>query len=292
VVPIGAAAIPDRLDSRWRAVDTRATDLGPINEGTVVRASIRRLAAASTAALLTGSLFLGPVAAEAGAVNHHPRTTAGRITAAGWASSNWSGYAKTGSYISVTAAWVVPSVAPSRKGATYSSQWVGIDGFNNSSLIQTGTEADYYSGKAHYAAWWEILPAAETVIPSITVSPGDHMTASITKGSGSNWTITITDVSTGQLSTTQHTYSGPGTSAEWIEEAPSVGGRVATLAQYSSPDTFDPGTANGGNPGLTAADGGVMIQRNTQVSTPSVPDSDTDGFNMAYGRIAPAPPGS
>jgi len=257
-----------------------------------VRPSVRRLAAASTAALLTGSLVVGPVAAGAGALYHHPRTSAGPTANAGWASSNWSGYAKTGSYTSVTAAWVVPSVAASRKGATYSSQWVGIDGFNNNSLIQTGTEADYYSGSAHYAAWWEILPAAETVIPSITVHPGDQMTASILKGSGNSWTITITDTTTGQSSTTPHTYAGPGTSAEWIEEAPSIGGRVATLANYSSPDTFDPGTANGGNPGLTAADGGVMIQRNAQVSTPSVPDSDADGFNMAYGRTAPPAPGS
>jgi len=256
-----------------------------------VRASVRRLAAASTAALLSSSLFLGTVTAEAGAIYHHPRTTAAPFTNAGWASSNWSGYAKTGGYTSVTAAWVVPSVAASRK-ATYSSQWVGIDGFNNSSLIQTGTEADFYNGSAHYGAWWEILPAAETVIPSISVHPGDHMTASITKGSGSTWTITIADSTTNKSFTTQQTYAGPGTSAEWIEEAPSVGGHIATLANYSSPDTFDPGTANGGNPRLTAADGGVMIQRNAQVSTPSVPDNDTDGFNMAYGRIAPAPPGS
>jgi hypothetical protein len=191
----------------------------------------------------------------------------------------------------VTGAWVVPSVAASRK-ATYSSQWVGIDGFNNSSLIQTGTEADYYNGAAHYAAWWEILPAAETVIPSIAVHPGDRMTASITKGSGSSWTITITNTTTARSFSTVKTYTGPGTSAEWIEEAPSLGGHVATLARYSSPDTFDPGTANGANPGLTAADGGVMIQKNVQVSTPSVPDRDTDGFNMAYGRTAPAAPAS
>ncbi len=185
----------------------------------------------------------------------------------------------------------MPSVASSHK-ATYSSQWVGIDGFNNSHLIQTGTEADYYNGSAHYAAWWEILPAAETVIPSITVRPGDHMTASITKGSGTSWTITITDTTTGKSFSTVKTYTGPGTSVEWIEEAPSVGGRIAPLAKYSSPDKFDPGTANGGNPGLTVADGGVMIQKNVQVSTPSRPDSDTDGFNMAYGSTAPAAPGS
>ena len=65
---------------------------------------------------------------------------------------------------------------------------------------------------------------------------------------------------------------------------------TATLAHYSSPDTFDPGTANGANPGLTAADSGVMIQKHSQVSTPSLPDGDTDGFNMAYGSTAPAAP--
>jgi len=255
-----------------------------------VRKTLRIFAAAAAAALLSGSAS-APLAVSASAVFHHPRVSAATRTQAGWASSNWSGYAKTGTYNRASGAWVVPSVAPSRK-ATYSSQWVGIDGFNNGSLIQTGTEADYYNGSAHYGAWWEILPAAETVIPSITVHPGDQMTASVTKGSGNSWTITISDTTTVKGFSTVQTYTGPGTSVEWIEEAPSVGGHVATLATYTSPDTFDPGTANGGSPGLAVADGGVMIQRNHQVSTPSVPDSDQDGFNMAYGSSAPAAPGS
>jgi hypothetical protein len=182
----------------------------------------------------------------------------------------------------------VSAVAASRK-ATYSSNWVGIDGFNNSDLIQTGTESDYYNGSAHYDAWWEILPAAETVIPSITVKPGDTITASITKGSGSSWTITITDGS--QSFSTTKTYTGPQSSAEWIEEAPSVGGRVAPLANYGH-TTFDPGTVNGANPKLNASEGGVMVQKHIQVSTPSNPDSDTDGFNVAYGATAPTPPSS
>jgi hypothetical protein len=256
-----------------------------------VREATRNLTAALTSALLIGSTLAMAAAPAAGAVVHRPRVAAGSISNAGWASSNWSGYAKTGSYTKVTAAWVVPSVARTNK-ATYGSQWVGIDGFNNSNLIQTGTETDYYSGSAHYAAWWEILPAAETVITTITVHPGDHMTASIAKGSGSSWTITLTDTTTGKSFTTSKSYSGPGTSAEWIEEAPTVGGHQATLAHYSSPDTFDPGTANGANPHLAVADGGVMIQRNAQVSTPSVPDGDTDGFNMSYGSTAPSPPAS
>lgn len=211
--------------------------------------------------------------------------------AAGWASSNWSGYAVTGSgFKAITGQWNATAVAASRR-ATYSSEWIGIDGYNNSDLIQTGTEADYYNGSAHYDAWWEILPAAETVIPSITVHPGDKMTASITQGTGSSWTIKITDATTGASYTTTKTYTGPQTSAEWIEEAPEVGGRIATLANYGLA-TFDPGTVNGANPLLTASEGGVMVQKGVQVSTPSNPDSDTDGFNAKYGSTAPAPPAS
>ena len=246
------------------------------------------LVAASSSALVATA----PVAtATAPAIFHRPAIHNRTPTSAGWSASNWSGYAKSGSYSSATAQWVVPSVSAT-SGSTYSSAWVGIDGFTNSSLIQTGTESDYYSGSAHYNAWWEILPAPETPINSITVHPGDVMTASITKGSGSSWTITIRDATNGQSFTTTQNYTGPGGSVEWIEEAPSIGGRVATLAHYSSPDTFDPGTANGGNPGLTAADSGVMVQKQRIVSSPSVPDSDTDGFNMAYGSTAPAPPGT
>jgi hypothetical protein len=243
------------------------------------------LVAASSSAILASA----PLSSAAPAVFHHPWIPGHAVRSTGWSSGNWSGYAKTGSYSSATAQWVVPSVSATSQ-ASYSSAWVGIDGFNNSSLIQTGTESDYYNGAAHYNAWWEILPAAETKINSITVRPGDVMTASITKNSGTTWTITINDTTNGQSFTTQQNYTGAGTSVEWIEEAPSVGGRVAPLAHYSSPDTFDPGTANGGNPGLTANDGGYLVQKQRIVSIPSVPDSDTDGFNVSYGSTAPAPP--
>ncbi|HEX9343028.1 MAG TPA: G1 family glutamic endopeptidase [Actinomycetota bacterium] len=237
--------------------------------------------------------WAGPTAAAgaAPAIFHTPRiaSLANTINAS-WASGNWSGYAKTGAYHSATARWTVPTAARTAR-PTYSSSWVGIDGFNNSNLIQTGTEQDYFNGSAHYAAWWEILPAAETVIPSITVHPGDVFTASVSQNSGTSWTIRITDTTTGATFSTTRTYTGPGTSVEWIQEAPTVGGAIARLAHYGQA-TFDPGTANGANPALAATDGGVMIQNNRQVSTPSNPDTDTDGFNAAYGATTPSPPGS
>jgi len=256
------------------------------------RLTVRAIAAVAVAASSWSAAAVTTAAGAAPSISHHPRISAGVPRTAGWASSNWSGYAVTGGpFTSAAGQWTVPSVAASRR-STFSSSWVGIDGFNNSNLIQTGTEQDYYNGSAHYNAWWEILPAAETVITTISVSPGDHMSATIARVSGQSFKITITDTSNGQSFNITQTYNGPLTSVEWIQEAPTVGGRVATLATYSSPTTFDPGTANGGNPGLSAADSGVMIQKGVQVSTPSGPDSDTDGFNISYGSTAPSAPAS
>jgi len=253
----------------------------------------RAVVATISAAGLAAAALLAPAGADVSAIANRPRISAGSTAAssAGWSSSNWSGYAVTSTgtpYTTITGTWKVPTAAPT-KTATYSSNWIGIDGFNDSSLIQTGTESDYYNRAAHYAVWWEILPAAETPITTMTVHPGDTMTASIARGANSVWTITITDASTGQSSTTTHTYTGPLTSAEWIEEAPTVGGRVAPLAHYGSA-TFDPGTVNGATPSFTASESGVMVQKNVQVSTPSVPDVEADGFNVAYGSTAPAAP--
>jgi len=221
-------------------------------------------------------------------------------SALGWASSNWSGYAITASspshFSSLTGKWTVPSVSRTRK-ATYSAAWAGIDGFNNSSLIQTGTEQDYYNGSAHYAAWW--TTSAQGFLEqriAQPVSPGDPMTATMS-GSGTSWTMTLADNAPSHpwsFTMGPITYTGPGASAEWIMEAPTVGGRVAPLAHYST-FAFDSGTVNGVAPGLTANEGGEIIQGSQVVSIPSGPDKDLvlpDGFAIAYGSTPPATPAS
>jgi hypothetical protein len=236
-----------------------------------------------------------------------------------WAASNWSGYAETGTYTGVSATWTVPTVTPSTT-ATYSSAWIGVDGFNNSDLIQTGTEEDYYNGAAHYNAWWEILPASETALPtSYPIGAGDRMSASIYETSSTVssgfffrrttehvWDITISDTTRGWSYTTKQAYNGPGTSAEWVVEAPEVGNKIATLAHY----TMTPPSGTGdfdhagvlstvvatGTPTYAGAnlnyqnDSGVMIQNGAQVSTPGDPDVPLTAFNAAYGSVLPATP--
>ena len=251
----------------------------------------------------------------------HVRIGAGR-TRSTWAASNWSGYAETGTFTGVRGTWIVPEVSPTA-AATYSSAWVGVDGFNNSELIQTGTEEDYYNGSAHYDAWWEILPAAETAISTraYPVSPGDQMSAQIWETSTTVstghfrhqstehvWQIAIADTTKGWHFQTGQAYNGPGTSAEWILEAPSVGGRVATLNPYTvkaptgSGDFDNAGTvstiAGGSGPAYKNAglnytnDAGAMIQNNVQVSTPGSPDSGLNAFDVQYGASTPGTPTS
>src|SRR4051812_35832181 len=69
-------------------------------------------------------------------------------------STNWSGYAAVtnlsspapNSVTAVSGSWVVPTVTGSRQGSSYSSAWVGIDGFSDSTVEQIGTEQDVING--------------------------------------------------------------------------------------------------------------------------------------------------
>lgn len=206
------------------------------------------------------------------------RTDKAQGNKVGWKSSNWSGYALSGAkgaYSRISANWTVPLIKPSA-GPTYSSAWIGIDGFKNSSLIQTGTAHDYAGGKASYYAWWEILPAEETVIPH-PVFPGDRMRAVIAKRGRGKWSIMLRNLTRGWVFRTIQSYDGPQTSAEWIVEAPQVGGSIARMARLT-PVVFGCCRVNGRNPRLTLAQRGVMVQNDVTVSVPSPPNRAGDAF--------------
>jgi Peptidase A4 family len=209
----------------------------------------------------------------------------------GWASTNWSGYAIPGTVSSVAGRWTVPRVVPN-KAPSYLSAWVGIDGFVNGSLIQVGSESDFVGGSARYYAWWEILPATQERIPMLSVRPGDVLVGSVEHVKDSIWQIRLTNVTTHASFSLQHAYGGPGASAEWIVEAPSAGGHVTVLSHYVGQVRFDLASTNGAGADLLATDRGVMLAEVRRVSTPSLPDSDRDGFTISYGQAIPPSPRS
>lgn len=226
-------------------------------------------------------------------------------------SFNWSGYVlpkfetKT-KYTSASATWVVPSVsfiaAPAGFSDELSSTWVGIGGYcknarcrtGDRTLIQLGTEQDaFLDGAPEYFAWYEILPAAETVIPSLPVLPGDTITASLScagkcKGKAL-WTLTMTDLTSGAPPfTTSIKYKSSKLSVEWIQEATTLGRVIQPVADYNTV-AFSGATANGATANVGAGD---LIQLvNTfknnvgwPTSNPSAPVLPTlDGFAACWG---------
>lgn len=196
-------------------------------------------------------------------------------------SSNWSGYAVTaGPYTAVSGTFDVPAVTPNDPGGL-ASEWVGVDGLHNSSLIQAGVA----EGGTTAFAWWEILPDPPTSIP-MPVTPGDDITVSISQASSTSWHIAVTDDRTSQTFATDQPYAGPAASAEWIVEAPSAGADLQyPLAIFSPTVTFTNLAFTGPEDTLTEL---VMEQSRKIVATPS--GLSSTGFSIAYGATAPPAP--
>ena len=139
-------------------------------------------------------------------------------------SENWSGYAVSGktpfNYVSST--FTVPTLTCNGMKDVYTSDWVGLDGFNDQTVEQDGA-----SGRCtvqsnyklpYYYAWIEMYPAA--TVKEYKVQPGDVITASVNY-TGGMFNLTITDVTSGETRTVSSACATcERASAEWIIERP------------------------------------------------------------------------
>jgi len=150
-------------------------------------------------------------------------------------STNWSGYAVTGSaFTSAEASWIVPTATCS-SGHDYAAFWVGIDGYSSKTVEQTGTDSDCVGKKPSYYAWYEFYPQYPVEV-NMTITPGDRMSASVVYN-GSEFTVTITDVTTGKSYSKSSKVAGAKrSSAEWIAEAPCcrASGAPVPLADFGT----------------------------------------------------------
>jgi Peptidase A4 family len=245
--------------------------------------------------LAVSAALAGSPKGAAAPLSHSTLHRIGAANAGLLKSSNWSGIAVTGKvYSSVAGSWKVPTVIAT-PGNRFASDWVGIGGFSSGDLIQAGTSEQYTGGHASYNAWTEILPQAEVVIPGFTVHPGDSITVVITKGSGNAWTMVVSDSTLSESFTKHVTYASAESSAEWIHEAPQVGGSIVDIASTTNAD-FDHGTVNGstviGSAGTPHRIQLVGASPGDTKATPSKLDSDKDGLAVADGSTAPKPPAS
>jgi Peptidase A4 family len=177
-------------------------------------------------------------------------------------STNWSGYANTSeSFTSVGGSWSEPTVSCSGFSEQLAAFWVGIDGFSSSSVEQDGTLAECYFGSVYHYSWWEMYPTNDIQVVGQSVSPGDHITASVVR-SGSSYTLKVTDSThtANSFSTTQSCSSCANSSAEWIAEAPSSSTGVLPLADFHT------WTESGATVGTTSGSGVISTYPNDNIT--------------------------
>jgi hypothetical protein len=183
-----------------------------------------------------------------GSIRHltRPQTALSGVKNASTTSTNWSGYAATGStFTSVASSWTEPTGTCS-SGDQYSSFWVGLDGYSSSSVEQTGTDTDCAGRTPEYYAWYEMYPAGSVEI-NHTVRPGDKISASVTYAGSSSFTLKIADSTQGWTYSTSKKLSGAArSSAEVITEAPccTSSGGILPLADFGKV-SYTGSTANG-----------------------------------------------
>jgi len=172
-------------------------------------------------------------------------------------SGAWSGYAATnGTYTSVSASWVLPTLASCSASSTQDARfWVGLDGYSDATLERIGIDGVCEDGATAYQAWYEMPPL--TYWLSYDPRPGDHISASVTYKGSNVFSLYIADTTQGWGRTVTATLAGaPRSSAEVIVEDP-VGssGSNLPLTDFGTVN-FTGATVNGsalGNAGgLTA----------------------------------------
>jgi hypothetical protein len=142
-------------------------------------------------------------------------------------SLNWSGYAATSTrkFTYVEARFVQPALKCSGKPTQWTSNWTGLDGFNDQTVEQDGTFATC-AGKdnmtAEYEAWYEMYPAGSVGV--FTVKPGDVIDSSVRFADG-KFILKVGDVTSNKWATKSAACSTcERASAEWIVERPAVCG--------------------------------------------------------------------
>jgi hypothetical protein len=198
-------------------------------------------------------------------------------------SPNWAGYVDSGTkFKSVSGDWTVSSISCTAGATVFASQWIGIDGYGNSTVEQDGTNAECIDGTVSYNAWYEMYgdnavnSGEEVILPAANdpVVPGDEMSATVSFAADV-WTLAISDTSTAHAdwaSSTAITFtSAKQASAEWVVERPEVCDPTCGLSTLA-----DFGTASFTNASATTSTGSVGTISATTYSPLDMIDTSSD----------------
>jgi len=202
-------------------------------------------------------------------------------------SRNWAGYETNGTgYTAVGATWVVPTVSDAiDPGAD--ATWVGIGGVTTGDLIQSGTQAIVEGGQVTYQAWVEMLPQELKAIP-LQVNAGDSVTVALNQTSTGEWHLSFKDGTTGGDYETDVAYTSSLSSAEWIQEKPTVeGGGQISLDMFSPIQFTNAYTVqNGVRRTIAQSDPtsiGMLNGNDSSLAAPSALGADGASFTVTRG---------
>jgi hypothetical protein len=176
-------------------------------------------------------------------------------------SSNWSGYlalpesgsGKAKSFKYVSASYSVPSVNCSATNYAFSYHWVGLDGWTDGTVEQDGVGSFCDDGTPDYFAWYDMYPAGVT--EEFSVNPGDAITSSVTYDGSGEYTMQLTDQTSGQAFDQEVACAStcPRSSAEVITEGYTLSPYAGT-ADFGEEhyDTATVQSAGGTSGGLTS----------------------------------------
>jgi hypothetical protein len=232
----------------------------------------------------------GPMARAGGPMRAPGRNVANATVT----STNWSGYAVTGgtgTFTSVSASWTEPTASCSGNGgrhrfgssSQYAAFWVGLDGYANSTVEQTGSDSDCNGTTPDYYGWYEMYPAGPVYFTN-PVQPGDSMSASVTFSGTSTYTLVLTDSTRSWTQTVVQNRTGLArASAEVITEAPSSGRGVLPLANFATIN-YTASTANLGSMGTLSPIGIVMVGGGGQPKDSTSAMSGSGAFSNTWLR--------
>jgi hypothetical protein len=207
-------------------------------------------------------------------------------------SGNWSGYAVVGTgFTEARGSWTVPSIDCTANPNGAASFWVGLDGWDNDTVEQTGTESQCNGDNAVFYAWYEFAPKAGVTITSVRVSPGDNMSASVIYDDP-DFVVSMTNLTTGASYSTRSPFPpAQRASAEWIAESNgSAGLPDFDAVRFGQDFTRAPGgnyAADATTAGPISAFGSrvqvsVLASGNIDEAVPSFLSSDGTSFTVTY----------
>lgn len=236
--------------------------------------------------------FHGPRKAADGSTPVASGTAAGTSSGAE-TSNNWSGgvlHAPAGqSYKWVQGDWVVPNVgAPTQGKWYYSSSWIGLDGDGSGDVCQAGVECEVFQSGSTVTRsiypWFEWYPLPETKITNLAINPGDMITMTLCTAGPNSTTATVVFANHTTGASTTVNFSAPagtklvGNCAEWIVEAPTVGGAQSSIPDYgevffsacTATQTSNGATVNGGTGNTISLVSGGKTLATGSIVTPTV----------------------